>query len=73
LYQQKTLEEKGSIFFDPNSLSSDGTTSLAISKFSKDGKIFAYGLCEKGSDWTTIKVFVGKKSNSRFEVIVQNL
>lgn len=55
LFQQKTLDEKGIVFLDPNGLSADGTTFIRGSKFSRDGKIFAYGLSEKGSDWTTIK------------------
>ena len=58
LFQQKTLDEKGIVFLDPNGLSADGTTFIRGSKFSRDGKIFAYGLSEKGSDWTTIKVNV---------------
>uniref|UniRef100_A0A914P7F0 Prolyl endopeptidase n=1 Tax=Panagrolaimus davidi TaxID=227884 RepID=A0A914P7F0_9BILA len=55
LYQQKNYKEKGSVFFDPNLLSSDGTTALTQSRWSEDGKIWAYGLSEKGSDWTTLK------------------
>uniref|UniRef100_A0A914PB11 Peptidase S9A N-terminal domain-containing protein n=1 Tax=Panagrolaimus davidi TaxID=227884 RepID=A0A914PB11_9BILA len=56
LYQQKNYKEKGNVFFDPNLLSSDGTTALTQSRWSEDGKIWAYGLSEKGSDWTTLKV-----------------
>jgi prolyl oligopeptidase len=55
LYQQKDYKEKGSLFFDPNVLSADGTTSLRSSRWTEDGKIWAYGLSEKGSDWMTLK------------------
>jgi prolyl oligopeptidase len=44
------------VFFDPNTLSEDGTTFVRQKKFTKDGKLMAYGLSEKGSDWLTIKV-----------------
>lgn len=57
LYQQKSLDEKGKVFLDPNELSEDGTTSVRSQKFTQDGTILAYGLSEKGSDWMTLKVF----------------
>uniref|UniRef100_A0A0N5CHV4 Prolyl endopeptidase n=1 Tax=Strongyloides papillosus TaxID=174720 RepID=A0A0N5CHV4_STREA len=55
LYRQKTLDEKPEKFFDPNSLSDDGTTSVNQYKWTKDGTILAIGLSEKGSDWVTLK------------------
>ncbi|VDM81591.1 unnamed protein product, partial [Strongylus vulgaris] len=55
IYQQKSLKEKGEVFLDPNAMSSDGTTSIRISAWTKDGSIYAYGLSEKGSDWVTVK------------------
>ncbi|KHJ99898.1 hypothetical protein OESDEN_00083, partial [Oesophagostomum dentatum] len=58
IYQQKSLNEKGEVFLDPNTMSEDGTTFLRISAWTKDGSIFAYGLSEKGSDWVTVKVGV---------------
>ncbi len=41
---------------DPNQFSDDGTSSLASYGFSKDGKYFAYGISEGGSDWRTIHI-----------------
>jgi prolyl oligopeptidase len=63
LYQQKSLEEKGVIFLDPNTFSEDGTTAVSQTAWTEDGEILAYGVCEKGSDWTTVKV--GKKIKSK--------
>ncbi len=41
---------------DPNTLSADGTTAMQYVSFSEDGRLLAYGLSEKGSDWATLKV-----------------
>ncbi|EGG06431.1 prolyl endopeptidase [Melampsora larici-populina 98AG31] len=46
----------GSLFFDPNLLSLDGTASLSSIVFSKPGNFVAYGVSLSGSDWTTIYV-----------------
>lgn len=56
LYQQTALDAEPVEFVDPNKLAEDGTTSLSSSDFSHDGKLFAYMICEKGSDWTKIKI-----------------
>jgi prolyl oligopeptidase len=48
-------QDEGRDFLDPNKLSEDGTTALTSKAFSDDGSLLAYGLAEKGSDWTTIK------------------
>lgn len=52
------LDAKPEIFFDPNSLSNDGTISLSTYtvSFSDDGKWWAYGLQKSGSDWNSIKI-----------------
>jgi prolyl oligopeptidase len=44
------------VVIDPNVLSPDG--SIALSQFapSPDGKLFAYGLSQGGSDWSTVYV-----------------
>ena len=44
------------VFMDLNAEYPDGTTSLGSTSFSKDGKLFAYGLQHAGSDWQTIYV-----------------
>lgn len=44
------------VFLDPNTFSSDGTTSLAEVSFSKDGSKLAYSISEGGSDWRKIIV-----------------
>lgn len=56
MYQQKTLDAEPIEFVDPNKFSEDGTTSLSTSEFSDDGKLFAYMVSEKGSDWSKIKI-----------------
>ena len=43
LFKQDTLTSEPSVFLDPNELSEDGTVALTISKFSDDGKLYAYG------------------------------
>ncbi|KAH7701724.1 prolyl oligopeptidase, partial [Aphelenchoides avenae] len=55
LYQQKSLDEKGTVFMDPNKLSDDGTTFIRQSSWTDDGTMLAYGVSEKGSDWVTVK------------------
>ncbi|SEI06426.1 prolyl oligopeptidase [Rheinheimera pacifica] len=53
LYRQ--LEDGSSeVFLDPNTFSTDGTTSMAEVSFSKDGSILAYSISEGGSDWRKI-------------------
>ncbi|MDB5151429.1 MAG: family peptidase [Mucilaginibacter sp.] len=49
------------IFLDPNTFSTDGTTSMQGIDFTKDGSIAAYQLSEGGSDWR--KVIVIKTTN----------
>ncbi len=54
LYIQKSLEDKGEILLDPNTLSTDGTVSLSGIAISKNGKTLAYGISKAGSDWVEI-------------------
>jgi len=51
-----SLDAKPELFLDPNTLSSDGTTSLQGISFSKDGKYAAYQVSKAGSDWREIYV-----------------
>ncbi|XP_065202527.1 prolyl endopeptidase-like [Planococcus citri] len=57
VYVQDTLTSKAEVFFDPNTLSKDGTVSLDpyYSTFSYDGLIFAALLSASGSDWKTVQ------------------
>jgi prolyl oligopeptidase len=54
-----TLEElqHGSrLLIDPNTFSSDGTSSLAGYHASRDGRWLAYLVSDGGSDWTTVRL-----------------
>lgn len=53
---RKNKDGKEEIFLDPNTLSTDGTTSLGGTNFTKKGDLMAYSISEGGSDWR--KVFV---------------
>jgi prolyl oligopeptidase len=44
------------IFLDPNTFSSDGTTSMQGIDFTKDGSMAAYQISEGGSDWRKVIV-----------------
>lgn len=53
---QESPLDGAEVFLDPNSLSEDGTSALSTSKWSPDGKFFAYQIKVGGSDWATIYV-----------------
>ncbi|KAJ3103483.1 hypothetical protein HDU97_010066 [Phlyctochytrium planicorne] len=70
LLEQKMGETEERVFLDPNTLSADGTTSLASIEFSKSGAKCAYGTSDSGSDWVTIRLKKDDdKSNSNVDVI----
>jgi prolyl oligopeptidase len=50
-YVADTLDAKPRLLLDPNTLSTDGTTSLTELEVSEDGKLLVYGLSKAGSDW----------------------
>ena len=57
LYRKRNLDDaEEQLFFDPNTLSEDGTVALHSGSFTKDGRYFAYALASAGSDWVEIKV-----------------
>lgn len=47
-------DEAPELFLDPNTFSSDGTTSLGSINFTDDGSLLAYQISEGGSDWRKI-------------------
>lgn len=63
LYKATSINDPGSVFFDPNKLSTDGTAALSGSSFTDDGKLWAYGVAIAGSDrteWKVMDVATGK-------------
>ena len=55
LYRQAG-KNKAEVFLDPNTFSTDATTSLAGIEFTKDGSHVAYQISEGGSDWRKVIV-----------------
>jgi len=56
LYVQDDLNAQPRLVLDPNTFSTDGTSSLGEYAFSKDGHYLAYSVSKGGSDWRTIYV-----------------
>jgi prolyl oligopeptidase family protein len=56
IYVRASLDAPPSIVIDPNTLSADGSISLAQWAPSPDGRLLAYGLSQGGADWETIHV-----------------
>lgn len=56
LYRQRALDDEPNVFFDLNTLSTDGTISMSSMGFSLDGSLMAYSLSDSGSDWSKIKI-----------------
>jgi prolyl oligopeptidase len=56
LCMMASLDSEPGVLLDPNTLSTDGTVSLAAYSVSQDGNLLAYGLARAGSDWEDWKV-----------------
>lgn len=63
---RKDAEGNEDIFLDPNTFSSDGTTSLGELSFSEDGSLAAYSISEGGSDWRKI-IVINAETKERLE------
>jgi prolyl oligopeptidase len=63
-YIQQGLEGTPEVLIDPNKFAADGTSQLAEFAVSKDGKYFAYGISQGGSDWRDVHVMeiAGRKT-----------
>ena len=53
VYVAADLSEPGDVLLDPNTLRADGTMALTSYEVSPDGRFFAYGVSDGGSDWRT--------------------
>jgi prolyl oligopeptidase len=63
LYRANSINDRGTVFFDPNKIREDGTAALAGWRFTEDGKLWAYGVAQAGSDrseWRVKDVATGK-------------
>ena len=56
IYTASALPGEPRALIDPNTLSKDGTVALGGYAVPDDGKLFAYGLANAGSDWQEWKV-----------------
>jgi len=56
IYVSEGLFGEPRLLLDPNTLSADGTLSLAETSISDDGNLYAYGVSDGGSDWMTFYV-----------------
>ena len=56
LYRQEGLAGKPEVVIDPNQLSPDGTTKLAVFALSRSGQHAVVGLSKGGSDWLQYRI-----------------
>ncbi len=56
VYVVDSADELPRVLLNPNSFSDDGTTALGAWSASPDGRFFAYGVSESGSDWSVWRV-----------------
>jgi len=55
-YYKKGMDGEETVFFDPNTLSDDGTVTLSLAGFSADRKYVALSQSSAGSDWSELYV-----------------
>ncbi len=56
LFMMRSLEYIPMAYFDPNKISTDGTTAITQTVPSKDGKYMAFVLSSAGSDWSEVRI-----------------
>lgn len=69
---QDSLDDEPRVFFDPNTLSTDGTIHLSDIEFSEDGELVALGLSSDGSDWVTVR-FRNTSSGKDYPEILEDV
>lgn len=72
LHVQSSLDAEPEVFLDPNSFCKDGLQAISGTAFSEDGEYLAYGVRNKGSDWTTIK-FMKVSSKEPLTDVLENV
>jgi len=69
-YWSESLGGEERVLLDPNNWSEDGTTALAGSRVSDDGKMLLFGVSVHGSDWVEWRVMeieTGRKLDDRVQ------
>lgn len=67
--QTEALDVEPRVFLDPNTMSEDGTTSVATTEWSFDGNLLAYGVNVAGSDWEEIRIMDVNTLETHSEVL----
>ncbi|NOZ85585.1 MAG: S9 family peptidase [Deltaproteobacteria bacterium] len=62
-------EKDARVLVDPNKLSKDGTTAITGFEPSRDGKMLAYLLSSKGSDWQELRILNADNGRNLDEVL----
>ena len=56
VYVRDSNDDKPRLLLDPNTFSSDGSRSMSTFRPSPNGKLLAYGVRDRGSDWQTFRL-----------------